>query len=64
MKGVNVSQYRAKELGKDFSVFLDPETGFWVETEGLEAERFRYHVYLTGDIEEVIPASATPFTTG
>ena len=64
MKGVNISQRRAEELEKDYSVYIDKETGFWVKTEGLSEANFRYHIYLTGDVEEEIPSTATPFTAG
>ena len=57
MEGINISQRRAENL-KEFSIYLDRETGFWIATEGLGKVDYTYRVYRTGDKVDTIPDAA------
>ena len=57
MEGINISQGRAQNL-REFDIYLDRDTGWWIATEGLCDVDYTYRVYLTGDRKETIPPSA------
>ena len=58
MEGINISQGRAQNL-KEFDIYLDMDTGWWIATEDLCDVDYIYRVYLTGDRKETIPPCAT-----
>lgn len=64
MNGILVSAYRAHAAHMNgFKTFIDPNRGYWVETDGVTPETIRYRLYKTGDVVQEIPEDALPLLT-